>query len=472
MSRDRRPMLAMLAWGALLALTAPSGAQDGGPPVVLDLPGAGPQHSLGAWLAQALVGKPVTVGGPEAHEGPLLEQPAAAIVTWSDPGRDGLAMKRLRAHVRNGGGLVYVVGAGEANIQRARSLLGPLDVNVEEADGGSGYASWVEHPLTEGAEAIGAVTPGATISGTGGSSLAEVNGEAVAMAFDWGPLGRAVVLDQSMIFDHLHRDSPRPAVRAVLVDAVLWAARAEASGAEITTEGPPGPAPEGPEGPVWGDLPEPGPVGSPAHMAALLDVPEEGDGWPEIRNLLLRELERADLTVDAPHVDEGAPVITAERLEQAGVLVVGSGRESVSFTEPVAVERFFVEGGRLLFIGHARARSQKRMIGFNELLTGLQIATTLNRPGGEVALMPHAITEGLAPAEEMRVRGGMQIWAPLTDTLVEVAGRPAAAAWQSGEGRVVVIDGELLRPRDDERRAPEAMRRLLRNAIKWLLGEL
>ena len=470
MSRARRPMLALLACAGVLALAAASGAQDDGPLVLLDLPTTGPQFSLGGWLTQALVGEPVTASWPEADKEPLPEEPAAAIVTWSDPGRDGLEMKQLRAHVRNGRGLVYVVGAGEANIQRARALLGPLDVNVAAADGGSGFASWAEHPLTAGAEAIGTVTPGATISGVGGSPLAQVNGQAIAMAFDWGPLGRAVILDQSMVFDQMHQDSPRPAAREVLIDAVLWAAQAEEGAAAVET--PPGPAPARLEGPVWRDLPEPGPVGPPARMAALLDVPTEGDGWPEIRELLLRELERADLAVDESRTAEGEPAITAERLERAGVLVVGSGRESVEFTEPLAVERFFGAGGRLLFIGHAQARSQRRMIGFNDLLTGLPIATTLNRPGGEVALVPHAVTEGLALGEELRVPGGMQIWAPLTDPLVTVNGRPAAAAWQSVQGRIVVIDGELLRPRDDERRAPETMRMLLRRALEWLVGEI
>ncbi len=469
MSRDRRPRPAVLVCAAVLALAAVCGAQDDGPPVRLDLPTTGPQFSLGAWLTQALVGEAVTASWPKAEEGSALEEPAAAIVTWSNPERDGVEIEQLRAHVRSGRGLVYVVGAGEAHIQRARSLLGPLDVNVQEADGGSGYASWEEHPLTEGAEAIGAVTPGVTISGVGGSPLAEVGGRAIAMAFDWGPLGRAVIVDESMVFDQLHQDSPRPAVRDVLIDAVLWAARA---GEGAAAETPAGPVPARLEGPIWGDLPEPGPVGPPARMGALLDVPEEGDGWPQIRDRLLRELERADLEVDEPRVQEGEPVITEERLARAGMLVVGSGRESVEFAEPLAVERFFAAGGRLLFIGHAQARSQRRMIGFNDLLTGLPIATTLNRPGGGVALAPHAITAGLGLEEELRVPGGMQIWAPLTDTLVTVDGRPAAAAWQSGEGRIVVIDGELLRPRDDERRAPEPMRMLLRRAIRWLLGEI
>ena len=127
-------------------------------------------------IAQALIGEPVTVAWPEVDDEPPPEDGPAAIVTWSDPGLGGTQMRVLRERVRAGGGLVYVVGAGEANIQRARALLGPLDVNVEEADGGSGYASWAEHPLTAGAAAIGAVTPGATVSGVGGSPLAQVNG--------------------------------------------------------------------------------------------------------------------------------------------------------------------------------------------------------------------------------------------------------------------------------------------------------
>lgn len=468
---DRR--LLMLACAVLLAFAAPCTARAEEPVVALELPTEGPQFSFGSWLQQALAGESVIVRWPDADRvGPPGEVPAC-IVTWSNPKRSGRETRRLRAQVREGRGLVYVIGAGNAHINRARRFWGALDVVIEKANGGSGYAEWAIHPLTEGAGNIGSVTPGATILGVGGSPLATVGGQPVAIAFDWGPLGRAVIIDQALIFDQLHQESPRPAVRDVLVAAVKWAA--EPAPDEGQYEAPkisrfrnkePGMS-------IWSELTEPGPVSLPAAMTALLDVPEEGDGWPEIRPLLVRELERAGLEIEgAPPVAEGEPVLTPDLLEQTGVLVVGSGRESVHYTEPVEVERFFDEGGRILFVGHARPRSQRCIIGFNQLLSAFPITTTLNRFGGRAELVPHPITEGLPAPDNRKIRPGLRIWSPLADVLVVVGDQPAAAAWQSGEGRIVVIDGELLRAQGDDEQAMESFRLLLRRSIEWLLGQI
>jgi hypothetical protein len=45
-------------------------------------------------------------------------------------------------------------------------------------------------------------------------------------------------------------------------------------------------------------------------------------------------------------------------------------------------------------------------------------------------------------------------------------------AWQRGEGRIVVIDGQLLLSQGREDEAYPEMVRLLRNSIEWLKGEL
>ncbi|MGD9496761.1 MAG: hypothetical protein AB7Y46_10705 [Armatimonadota bacterium] len=474
MSSDRWPVAAAL--GLVLAVAPPCAAQNAGPLIYLDLPTAGPQYSLGMWLQATLLQEGMAVSWPQAGDESRSGDEPACVVAWSAPGRAGMTARELRAHVRDGGGLVYVVGASERHVREARALLGPLGVNVEATDGISGYARWVEHPLTEGAGEIGAVTPSATISGVGGSPLAELNGQPVAIVFDWGPLGRAVILDSSLLFDQLHQDSPRPTLRELLVGAVRWAAGAEEY--EAPEVAPPGaqatPAEALPwrEGLRWAELPEPRQVGPPVHRSALLDVPGSEDGWPQIRELLVRELEHADLEVSAA-APEGEPRITAEALETSGLLVVGSGREEVHWTEPIAVERFVEDGGRALFIAHASAKTQKRMIGFNQLMTGLGIAASLSRHSGFVVLRPHRITEGLRVPADVRIRRGAQVWAPLTDTLAEISDRPVAVAWHSeGGGRAVVLDGELLRAPERQERPLDALRELLRRAIQWLLGEL
>lgn len=456
---------AVMVLGVALLLPARAGAQSQPPLVILDLPTDGPQYSFGAWLRGALGGEPLRLRWPAVDGGGSLDETPAAVVTWSMPDSSGRRTRWLRDLVRRGGGLVYVVGSGPRHIRRARSFWSALDVNLEDSGGQSGFATWADHPLVAEAGEIGAVSPGAFISGVGGNPLARVGAGAVAMTFDWGPLGRAVIIDQSLLFDELHQDSPRPAVRAVLVRAVRWAVEGDREDAKPVA--PPISRAEGGLGP---GVSEAGPVGPPPAMSALLDVPNDRDDWPAIRAVLTAALERAHLEVrDAPVV-AGEAVLTEERLAGVGLLVVGSGREEVAVSEALAVGRFFEAGGRLLFIGHATARSQKRMIGFNQLLNALPMAASLNRPGGFLELVPHPITAGLTAPGDVRIRPGMQIWSPLADPLVKVHDRPAAAAWQSGAGRVVLIDGELLLAPPRQDRPLPAMLDLLRNAVDWLLG--
>lgn len=469
MGMGRTRWLAVMVLGAAVLLPALACAQTQQPVVMLDLPTDGPQYSFGTWLRGALVGEPLRLRWPEADQSGNLSEAPAAVVTWSLPDSPGQRTRQLRDLVRQGGGLVYVVGAGSRHLRRARSFWSALDVNIESSAGQSGFATWARHPLAADAGAIGAVSPGVFISGVGGNPLARVGAGAVAMSFDWGPLGRAVIVDESLLFDELHQDSPRPALRDVLVRAVRWAAEGDPVAAVLT---PPAPPRLRTEGGLWDDLAQPGSVAPPASMSALLDVPNDRDNWPAIRGALVAALERAGLAIEEPRVAAGEPVITEEGLARAGLLVVGSGREEVAVSEALAVARFFDGGGRLLFIGHAVERSQKRMIGFNQLLNALPMAASLNRPGGFIALRPHPIADGLRAPGEVRIRGGMQVWSPLAEPLVAVNDRPAGAAWQSGEGRAVLLDGELLLAPPGQDRPLPAMLDLLRNAVDWLLGEL
>lgn len=461
-------LTAMVALLALIAIAAQ--AQDGDPLIAIDLPTMGPQARFGDWLDDALSDEEVRVRWPHLDGIGELEDAPACVVTWSDPERGEGETKRLRGHIRAGGGLVYVIGEGERHIRRARTLLGPLDVDVRELDGGAGAADWVPHRLTEGGPDIGAVTAGSSISGAGTMPLIRTGGRQIAVALDWGPLGRAVILDHSVLFDQLHESSPRPAVRDFLVRATLWAARvgeAAADGSEPT---------ERPEIPSIEELIGPEPVSPVEYNTAVVDLPDDNKhNWGELRGLVLQELERARLDVDEPQRRDDQPLLDADALERAGLLVIGSGRdaEEIHWSEPLAVGWFFKRGGRILAIPYAAGGTMTRMVGFNELLTQLRIAVSLERDNGQAQLALHPITRGIRmPEDGLRMREGAQIWAPLTEPLVTVRSRPAAVAWQSGEGRIVVIDGQLLLAQRGQDEPYSQMVALLRNSIEWLMGEL
>jgi hypothetical protein len=112
------------------------------------------------------------------------------------------------------------------------------------------------------------------------------------------------------------------------------------------------------------------------------------------------------------------------------------------------------------------------MVGFNELLTQLRIAVSLERDNGRANLVLHPITRGIRmPEDGLRVRKGAVVWAPLTEPLVTVRNHPAAAAWQLGNGRIVVIDGQLLLSQRGEDEPYREMVTLLRHSLEWLMGE-
>ncbi|NLO07987.1 MAG: hypothetical protein GX131_19370 [candidate division WS1 bacterium] len=458
----RQGRMALVAAAIVVAVVAyPAAAQDA-PVVLMALPDAGQQRDFGVWLQDALGDEPLQVEWPQLSGRDASEQAPACVVTWSQLERPAGETKQLRAHIRSGGGMVYVVGEDREHRQRARAFWGPLDVNIEDAGGPTSAAEWVPHPLTHGREPIGAVNSGCYVDGEGVSPLIRAGNGHIAAAFDWGPLGRAVIVDAAALFGQLDQASPRPAMRDFIVRSVLWAADAgdAAGGPEIGHPAPP----------TSGGAIGAGPVDAPQYTRAVVELPTDRERWPQVREVVLAELQRAGLEISEPRVGEGEALITTDRLERAGLLVLGSSREEVQWNEPLAVGWFFSRGGRILAIPHAGEGTMTRMIGFNQLLTQLRIAASLARPGGDVGLVPHPITSGMMLEEQPRVRGGAQVWAPLTDPLVTVRRRPAAAAWQLGEGRIVVIDGELLAPQGDDKRTLDSMRTLLRRSLDWLMG--
>jgi hypothetical protein len=310
----RRSLIALLIG---LAATA-AAAQGAEPLVVIDLPDEGPQHQFGDWLQSALSGEQVRARWSRVSDTTGQQEAPACIVTWSDPQRGAGGTRRLRGHVRDGGGIVYVVGEGTRHVRRARTFLGPLDVNVTELDGGASSAQWASHPLTDGSPDLGAVIAGSSISGVGGSPLIRSGGRQIATAFDWGPLGRAVILDQSVLFDQLHAASPRPAVRDFLVRATLWAARAgESAPDRPETATRPEPAAR-PEIPSIEELLGQEPAGPVEHNTAVLDLPDDDrQDWGDLRDLLRAEVENARLEVSEPTRREGEPLLDAGALESA-----------------------------------------------------------------------------------------------------------------------------------------------------------
>ena len=469
----------------LTASSAPAAsAADEAPLVVMDLGTEGAPFDFGLWLADALGSGEVTVRWPDYDEAGKVEGPAACIVTWSDPERGSDWRRRMRAHLRAGGGVVYVVDAGRKHLRAARNLWSYLGVDLEAADGETGFAGWGRHPITKGLPSIGAADPRTYISGPGAVTLIRFGSRALAAAFDWGDQGRGVIIDHAVMTGQLNSSTPRTALREFLVRSVLWAAgsyqppsssqrpKPGVGSGTGTTGQTPAETGEGGEGLQW---PRPEPVGPMSGDSALIDIVARDESWERITTVVTDAAKSAGLRTDAMTQDKpaGDSRLSDRALRDVDLLIIGAAREDFDYAQARAVRDFFDRGGRLLLLPRDEPKPHPCMIAFNRILAELELAASLGRPRGQVVFQKHEITRGLYKRtsfspEQMLALMGAQVWGWQTDPLVTVADRVAAAAWETEHSRLVIMDAGLLLP--SNQREPDLFITLLNNAVEWLKG--
>lgn len=471
-----RTTFAVLGLAVMVAVAAPAvvRADDDAPLALLDLALTGPAYDFGVWLLDALEDEDLQVRWPDFDEAGDLDAPPDCVVTWSDPSRGGLWTKRMRKHLSEGGGMIYIVGTGSRNLRAARDFWSWLDIDIEAADGEAGFARWGRHPLTEGLPNIGAVDPGAYISSAGGSPLIKFGGDALAMAFDWGEQGRGVIVDQGVLGDQLNSAQPRPALRELLIRCARWTAGAKPLGDQDTPDAPDTPATRDTDAPdLW--HPEPVAIGAMASDRVLMDIAADDQEWPLISQRVVSALEAADLRVRMADAREGQPRLTDESLAGVGMVVIGAARDDFTWSEGLALRRFVDAGGRVLLLAREQKKPHARMVSFNGLLDELELAASLGRRRGKVELHPHEITKGVGGRSVLRseniVAGpGARIWAWQAAPIISVSGAVAAAAVQTETSRVFIMDAGLLLPWQ-QRDPADSIFEVLSNAVKWLAGE-
>lgn len=464
MSAKCNPVV-LLGLAALTLPLAPVMADDQAPLVALELTTTGPSYDFGMWMLDVLAGEDLTVRWPEQDQAGEMEGTAACVVTWSDPERPGDWGRRMRALMRQGMGMVFVVGAGRSHVRTSRNFWSNLEVDIEQAGGEAGFATWGRHPITEELPNIGVADPQSYISGPGATPLIRFGGQSLAAAFDWGDQGRAVIIDHAILSSQLSTSSPRPALRQFLVRSVLWAAGAyPAAATEPTTPTAEPPVPEEPRleplEPMAGDR-------------VLVDIAADDNGWAEIRQSVVSVLEREQLSVRSVRGPEGQERLTEDELAQRGLVVIGAARADFSYSEALALRRFFERGGRILLLLRDEKRPHPRMVALNRLLSELELAASLGRLKGKAEFRAHEITRELYlrtvfAQDEPQVGPGAQVWAWQADPLVTVRGGVAAAALQTENSRLVIMDAGLLLPWREGGTDPFLT--LLEGALRWLVG--
>lgn len=174
---------------------------------------------------------------------------------------------------------------------------------------------------------------------------------------------------------------------------------------------------------------------------ALVDILAGDDGWAVLADGLDKALARAGLPVkylDSKDLD--SPL--ADALESQPTLVVVGSTRRFTLREASALAHYVNLGGRVLVIAHASLPYTVRVIDVNTLLREFGITASFIRPEGASLLSKHPAVSGL-PTQPL-MPWGVGLWSTLAEPLVKAASVPYVVAVETGNGRVVAMDGKTL----------------------------
>lgn len=428
--------------------------------IMLHLPGSGRLAEVGPALTRELADSGLTVEDSTAQDPASLP---AVVVLYSGETLSAEERSTLEGFVREGGGLVYLIGSTSRHVGPATELLEPLGFEVRSLGLKRGVVQLGAHPIVRGVIGLGAVPATAGLSGARLQTLAVLEGATVAAAGEVGK-GRVVVLPEGMVAS---TGGPSPAQVQVLANACLWAAQlstespeggpgdgADARPPAMMATPPSGSVTAGPSGPII-NPPEDKRARPMATLldrkrwspssdfsgTALVDIVAGDDNWGLIAETLDRTLTAAGLQVRYLDIRHETPPLVEALDSQPALLVIGSTRR-FTIAEAVAVSHYARLGGRVLFLAHASARVAIRLVDLNLVLSEFGMTASLVRPQGPTLLGKHAITRGLMPPPQLP--WGVGIWSAHADPVAKAGRVCFLAAVEDGPARIVALDAKLL----------------------------
>lgn len=414
---------------------------------------------IAAEMAQDLTSRGVTVQfGEELAE---AAEPPTTVVIDDDRLTEEPRREALRQHLRQGGGIVLLVGPSSRHYEQANLLLTAFDAQLVKMMYSLGPLRLGDNPVTGGLELAASHYPRVRLEGAEVVPLAWT-GNYLAFGQIRVEEGGLIVLPASLIAAGLRLHPPDRSGVTLAVRACSWANRTMQEPLPSPPE-PPRPTDESLPASV---LPPPADTGLTLESAdfseaVLYDCQAADDHWPEINGIVQRLLENEGLPVKALRVGSEEAPLTRALESEPPLVVLGSWRQWEE-REIVALYYYLCAGGRVLALANATTYSQVRLVYLNQALYPAGFLVSLGRPAGLGEVAPSALQEEIGEVGELP--GGIQVWGEAAQPVVRVGSRAAMGMGSCEVGRLLTLDAAPLRDNT-------AYRRALREGIRWLISE-
>ncbi len=418
----------------IMVAAVPSLAQDA-ETVLIDLPSAGRLAVVSAELVSVLESR--GMHAVESVAGQLPAPPPTRIVTDNDSIRDPQRQQVLRQFVKEGGGLILIIGRSRRHIEQANSFVNPFGIEIIPVSSSLKPVEFYATPVASELDMPDVGSLRMTIAGQVTVPIARQGENLVCTGTVYGQ-GGVILLPASLVLAGADGDAGRPGLE-LLARCIRWSDKLPELASYAPAVQVPGPAEAGLEIPAGRtDLPR---ESRDFAGAILYDCQATKDQWPQITAVVVQALQESGLPIRALAVAGRDDPLVEALYSWPELVVLGTWRQ-YSVPEQAAVYQYVAAGGSLLVLAHAHTDRQIRLVYLSELLTYFGAVCSLGRPGGSAQA-----TGG--PIEQLGdIPGGVRVRGRSIEPLITVGSRSylAAGYLEFENGRLAVMDaGPLLK---------------------------
>ena len=418
----------------MMVAAVPSLAQDA-ETVLVDLPSAGRLAAVGAELTSVLESQGMRALQPVA--GQLPEPLPSRVVTDSDSIRDEQRQQVLRQFVKEGGGLVLIVGRSRRHIAQANGFVKPLGLQISPVASSLDPVEFYATPLASDLDMPDVGSLRMTIAGQVTVPIARQGENLVCTGTVYGQ-GGVILLPASLVLAGADGDAGRPGLE-LLTRCIRWSDKLPELASYAPAVQVASPAEAGLEVPAGRtDLPR---ESRNFAGAILYDCQATKDQWPQITAVVVQALQESGLPIRALAVAGRDDPLVEALYSWPELVVLGTWRQ-YSVPEQAALYQYVAAGGSLLALAHVHTDRQIRLVYLSEVLTQFGALCSLRRPGGSAQA-----TGG--PVRQLGdIPGGVLVRGRSIEPLITVGSRShlAAGYLEFQSGRLAVMDaGPLLK---------------------------
>jgi len=359
---------------AVAFAVTPGLAQDA-ETVLVDLPSAGRLAAVSAELASVLESQGMRALQPVAGEWPALLP--SRVVTDDDSIRDEQRQQVLRQFVKEGGGLVLIVGRSRRHSEQANGFVKPLGLQISPVASSLDPVEFYATPLAAALDMPDVGSLRMTITGQVTAPIARQGENLVCGGTVYGQ-GGVILLPASLVLSGADKEVGKAGLE-LLTRCIRWSDKLPELASYAPAVQVAGAAEAGLEVPTGRtDLPR---ESRDFTGAILYDCQAAEDQWPEITAVVVQALQESGLPIRAIAVAGRDDPLVEALYSWPELVVLGTWRQ-YSVPEQAALYQYVAAGGSLLVLAHVHTDRQIRLVYLSELLTYFGAVCSLGRPGG------------------------------------------------------------------------------------------